>query len=100
MSSRSANFLHKFEQLDCMTVAKLFNLRGHLQEVMYFPGAATVLTITRPFTHYQTFVNHYENYENFVLVKALNIHSIFAALRENCRTCTGEADYVCGPDLS
>ena len=23
----------KFEQLDCMTVAKLFNLRGHLQEV-------------------------------------------------------------------
>ena len=32
-SSRSANFLHKLEQLDCMTVAKLFNLRGHLQEV-------------------------------------------------------------------
>ena len=31
--SRSANFLHKLEQLDCMTVAKLFNLHGHLQEV-------------------------------------------------------------------
>ena len=29
-SSRSANFLHKLEQLDCVTVAKLFNLRGHL----------------------------------------------------------------------
>ena len=45
-----------------MTVAKLFNLRWHLQEVTCFPGAATVLPITRPFT------NHYEN---FVLVKGL-----------------------------
>ena len=27
------HFLHKLEQIDCMTVAKLFNLRGHLQEV-------------------------------------------------------------------
>ena len=26
-------FMHKLEQLDCMTVAKLFNLSGHLQEV-------------------------------------------------------------------
>ena len=32
-SSRSANFLNKLEQLDCMTVAKLFNFCGHLQEV-------------------------------------------------------------------
>ena len=27
------HFLHKLEQLDCMTVAKLFNLCGHLLEV-------------------------------------------------------------------
>ena len=29
-----------------MIVVKLFNLRGHLQEVTYFSGAATVLPIT------------------------------------------------------
>ena len=32
-AAESASSLHKLEQLDCMTVAKLFNLRGHLQEV-------------------------------------------------------------------
>ena len=59
----SCTNLSSYRLHDC-SVVKLFNLRGHLQEVTYFPGAATVLPITRPFTN---------NYQNFVLVKGLII---------------------------
>ena len=33
LAAEVLHFLHKLEQLNCMTVAKLFNLHGHLQEV-------------------------------------------------------------------
>ena len=72
-SSRSANFLHKLEQLDCMTVAKLFNLRWHLQ------GSEVIPRGGERFTHYQTL------YQSLPEVRLLEGRSLYETLYKHPR---------------
>ena len=90
-------FLHKLEQLDCMTVAQLFNLRGASPGSDIIPKAATYATVL-PFTnHYQNFVLYREPISRMD-IKKLSVQIGFlicfsSSRASGCDTCDSEITY-------